>query len=69
VGLDLGGEGAEAIALAVIAEVQAWTQGKLDSAGIRLGRLTAERVAQLIEKDGASVERYTQTQCALGTTK
>jgi hypothetical protein len=53
----------------VIAEVQAWTQGKLDSAGIRLGRLTAARVAQQIEKGGASVERYTQTQCALGTTK
>src|ERR1039458_1157810 len=32
VGLDIGGggDGAEAIALAVIAEVQAWRQGKLD---------------------------------------
>ena len=29
VGLDLGGDGAEAIALAVVAEVQAWRQGKL----------------------------------------
>jgi xanthine/CO dehydrogenase XdhC/CoxF family maturation factor len=65
VGLDLGGEGAEAIALAVVAEVQAWRQGKLGSSR----RLTAERVAQQIEKGGASVERYTQTQCALGTTK
>ena len=63
VGLDLGGEGAEAIALAVVAEVQAWRQGKLGASR----RLTAERVAQLIEKGGASVERYTQTQCALGS--
>ena len=29
VGLDLGGDGAEAIALAVVAEVQAWVQGRL----------------------------------------
>jgi xanthine dehydrogenase accessory factor len=60
VGLDLGGDGAEAIALAVIAEVQAWRQGKLGSAR----RLTPEFVAKQIEKGGAS--RYLQTQCALG---
>jgi xanthine/CO dehydrogenase XdhC/CoxF family maturation factor len=67
VGLDIGGggDGAEAIALAVIAEVQAWRQGKLGWSR----RLTAERVAQEVEKGGASVSRYTQTQCALGTTK
>jgi len=59
VGLDLGGDGAEAIALAVIAEVQAWRQGKLGASR----RLTAELVAQQIEKGGAS--RYLQTQCAL----
>jgi xanthine/CO dehydrogenase XdhC/CoxF family maturation factor len=61
VGLDLGGDGAEAIALAVVAEVQAWRQGKLGSSR----RLTAERVAEQIAKGGAS--RYLQTQCALGT--
>jgi len=61
VGLDIGGggDGAEAIALAMIAEVQAWRQGKLGASR----RLTAESVAQQIEKGGAS--RYLQTQCAL----
>ncbi len=29
VGLDLGGDGPEAIALAVVAQVQAWAQGRL----------------------------------------
>lgn len=62
VGLDLGGDGAEAIALAVVAEVQAWVQGKLG--GSR--RLTAERVANLIENGGASASRYLQIQCAIG---
>lgn len=61
VGLDLGGDGAEAIALAVIAEVQASVQGKLGTSR----RLTAEFVAQQVEKGGAS--RYLQTQCALGS--
>jgi xanthine dehydrogenase accessory factor len=59
VGLDLGGDGAQAIALAVIAEVQAWVQGKLG--GSR--RLTAKRVAEQVAKGGAS--RYLRTQCAL----
>jgi len=63
VGLDLGGDGAEAIALAVVAEVQAWRQGKLGSSR----RLTAERVAEQVAKGGAS--RYLQTQCALGAEK
>jgi xanthine dehydrogenase accessory factor len=63
VGLDLGGDGAEAIALAVVAEVQAWRQGKLGSSR----RLTAERVAEQVAKGGAS--RYLQTQCALGSEK
>jgi xanthine/CO dehydrogenase XdhC/CoxF family maturation factor len=63
VGLDLGGDGAEAIALAVIAEVQAWREGRLGASR----RLTAERVAEQIAKGGAS--RYLQTQCALGTAK
>jgi xanthine/CO dehydrogenase XdhC/CoxF family maturation factor len=61
VGLDLGGDGAEAIALAVVSEVQSWVQGKLG--GSR--RLTAESVAKQIEQGGAS--RYLQTQCALGS--
>jgi len=61
VGLDLGGDGAEAIALAIVAEVQAWRQGKLGSSR----RLTAERVAEQIAQGGAS--RYLQTQCAMDT--
>jgi xanthine dehydrogenase accessory factor len=60
VGLDLGGDGAEAIALAVVAEVQAWRQGKLALSR----RLTAQRVAEQIARGGAS--RYLQTQCAVG---
>jgi xanthine/CO dehydrogenase XdhC/CoxF family maturation factor len=59
VGLDLGGDGPEAIALAVIAEVQACCQGKL---GISR-RLTAESVARQIAKGGAS--RYLQVHCAM----
>jgi xanthine/CO dehydrogenase XdhC/CoxF family maturation factor len=61
VGLDLGGDGAEAIALAVVAQVQAWREGKLGSSR----RLTPEIVAAQIEKDGAA--RYLQTQCAIGS--
>jgi xanthine/CO dehydrogenase XdhC/CoxF family maturation factor len=60
VGMDLGGDGAEAIALAVVAEVQAWRQGKLGASR----RLTAEDVARQIAQGGAS--RYLQTQCAMG---
>jgi xanthine/CO dehydrogenase XdhC/CoxF family maturation factor len=60
VGMDLGGDGAEAIALAVVAEVQAWRQGKLGASR----RLTAEDVARQIERGGVS--RYMQTQCAMG---
>lgn len=59
VGLDLGGDGPEAIALAVIAEVQACCQGK---AGVSR-RLTAENVARQIELGSAS--RYLQVQCAM----
>jgi xanthine/CO dehydrogenase XdhC/CoxF family maturation factor len=61
VGLDLGGDGAEPIALAVISEVQASIQGKLGASR----RLTAERVAEQVAKGGAS--RYLQTQCAMGS--
>jgi xanthine dehydrogenase accessory factor len=59
VGLDLGGDGPEAIALAVIAEAQACMQGKLGASR----RLSAEDVAEQIAKGGAS--RYLQVQCAL----
>jgi xanthine/CO dehydrogenase XdhC/CoxF family maturation factor len=61
VGLDLGGDGAEAIALAVVAQVQAWAQGRPDAGR----RLTAEFVAEQIAQGGAS--RYQQAQCAVDT--
>jgi xanthine dehydrogenase accessory factor len=59
VGLDLGGDGPEAIALAVIAEVQACCMGKL---GISR-RLSPEDVERYVSEGAAS--RYLQTQCAL----
>lgn len=59
VGLDLGGDGPEAIALAVIAEVQAYCQGKV---GVSR-RLTEESVARQVELGGAS--RYLQVQCGM----
>ena len=59
VGLDLGGDGPEAIALAVIAEAQACIQGKLGASR----RLSAEDVAEQIAHGGAS--RYLQVQCGL----
>ncbi len=59
VGLDLGGDGAEAIALAVIAEIQACCEGKLGSSR----RMTVEMVEEQITRGGAS--RYLQAQCAL----
>jgi xanthine dehydrogenase accessory factor len=59
VGLDLGGDGPEAIALAVIAEVQACRMGKLGTSR----RLSAEDVARHVREGGAS--RYLQAQCAL----
>lgn len=62
VGLDLGGDGAEAIALAIVAEVHASCEGKLGTL-VSTGRMTPQMVAEQIEKGGAS--RYLQTQCAL----
>jgi xanthine dehydrogenase accessory factor len=59
VGLDLGGDGPEAIALAVIAEAQACCMGKLGASR----RLSAEDVARYMKEGGAS--RYLQVQCAL----
>lgn len=59
VGLDLGGDGAEAIALSAIAEVQACLQGKLGHSR----RMTPATVDEQIAKGGSS--RYLQAQCAL----
>ncbi len=59
VGLDLGGDGPEAIALAVLAEAQASIMGKLGASR----RLSPEDIAAQIERGGAT--RYLQTQCAL----
>jgi xanthine/CO dehydrogenase XdhC/CoxF family maturation factor len=58
VGLNLGGDGPEAIALSVIAEVQACCTGGLPSSR----RLSAAEVTEQIAKGGAS--RYLQS-CAL----
>jgi xanthine/CO dehydrogenase XdhC/CoxF family maturation factor len=59
VGMDLGGDGAEAIALATIAEIQACCEGKLGASR----RMTARMVAEMVEAGGP--ERYLQTPCAL----
>jgi xanthine dehydrogenase accessory factor len=59
IGLDLGGDGPEAIALAIVAEIQAATQGKLPASR----RLTPANVAEQIERGGAT--RYLTAQCAL----
>ena len=60
VGLDLGGDGAEAIALAVVAEIQACVQGKIGLSR----RLRAEEVAEQVERGGRL--QYQQAQCAMG---
>jgi xanthine dehydrogenase accessory factor len=59
VGLDLGGDGPEAIALAVIAEVQACCMGKLATSL----RLSPEDVERHVREGGGS--RYLQAKCAL----
>lgn len=59
VGLDLGGEGPEAIALAVIAEAQARCMGKIGAPR----RLTPEDIARFLREGGG--ERYLQRACAL----
>ncbi len=58
-GLDLGGEGAGAIALAVVAEAHACVEGRIGASR----RLTAEDVAENVAGGGAA--RYLQAQCAL----
>lgn len=59
VGLNLGGDGAEAVALAIVAEAHACCEGKLDAPR----RMTPAMVAEQIAQGGAS--RYLQAQCAL----
>ncbi len=59
VGLDIGGDGPEAIALAIIAEVQSVRHGRIGSRR----RLTPTEVAHQIETGGASL--YLQAHCAL----
>ncbi len=61
VGLPLGGDGPEAIALAIVAEIQAIANGGSGSSR----RLGAPEIAEQIERGGASV--YLQAQCALNT--
>jgi xanthine/CO dehydrogenase XdhC/CoxF family maturation factor len=59
VGLDLGGDGPEAIALSVVAEVQAVCMGKPGASH----RLSADDIAMQLSKGDAS--RYLQTHCAV----
>jgi xanthine/CO dehydrogenase XdhC/CoxF family maturation factor len=59
VGLDLGGEGPDAIALAVIAEIQSRLSGR----SMNLRRLSALDVERYVAEGGVS--RYLQAQCAL----
>jgi xanthine dehydrogenase accessory factor len=59
VGLDLGGDGPEAIALAVIAEVQACCMGKVTVQR----RLSAEDVVKHVSEGGGAP--YLQAQCVL----
>jgi xanthine/CO dehydrogenase XdhC/CoxF family maturation factor len=59
VGLDLGGDGPEAIALAVIAEVQACCMGKLGASR----RLSPEDIEKQLAEGGAT--RYLNAPCAL----
>ncbi len=59
VGLDLGGDGAEAIALAVVAEIQACVQGKVGLSR----RLRPEEVAEQVDRGERSI--YLRAQCAM----
>jgi xanthine/CO dehydrogenase XdhC/CoxF family maturation factor len=59
VGLNLGGDGPEAIALAVMAEAQAVSMGKMGSSQ----RLTPQDMARCIAEGGAA--QYLENRCAL----
>lgn len=58
VGLDLGGDGPESIALAVMAEIQAVCMGRLGASR----RLTPQDVSRYVSEGGAA--RYLAVQCA-----
>lgn len=60
VGLDLGGDGPEAIALAVVSEIQACLQGRLGS----FRQLSANDVLEAVARGGSSA--YMHAQCAAG---
>ena len=60
IGLNLGGDGPEAIALAIVAEVQSVCEGEAPERP----RLTPGEIASQLEKGGTS--RYLSAQCALG---
>ena len=59
IGLDIGGEGPQAIALAVIAEAQVCCAGKQ----IDTRRLSVEQVQSCLADDSSKM--YLQTQCSL----
>ena len=60
IGMDLGGDGPEAIALSIVAEVQGVVHGR----GVASRRLTAVEVAEQLERGGVS--QYLRVQCGLG---
>ncbi len=60
IGMDLGGDGPEAIALSIVAEVQGVVHGR----GVASRRLTAGEVAEQLEKGGVS--QYLRVKCGLG---
>lgn len=59
IGLDIGGDGAEAIALAIVAEIQACLESRLPA----VRRMTPESVA--VQLANGSAARYLQTRCAV----
>jgi len=59
VGLDLGGDGPEAIALSIVSQIQAVCHGREG----KIARLNAQEIARHVEQGGA--ERYQPPQCAL----
>jgi len=61
VGLDIGGEGSEAIALAIISEAQAYCMGKRNESR----RLSADHVQRYLSTGDS--QRYLQNQCSLDT--
>jgi xanthine dehydrogenase accessory factor len=61
IGLDIGGEGPEAIALAIIAEAHAYCMGKSSEPR----RLSADHVQRYLTTGDA--QHYLQTQCSLDT--